>query len=342
MGSHVCEKLANRGWDITVTTRRPREPGNAHISFAIGNAHDQAFLNSLLDSSWDAIVDFMVWSTAEFRDRYKKFLSASKQYVFTSSYRVYADSSVITEESPRLLDIVNDDEYLATDEYALSKARCENLLLAEVGCNWTIIRPAVTYDGAVGRLQLAVLESDEWLWRAVHQIPVPLPAAMLKKQSTMSWGGDVAEMISRLVGNSKALGEAFTVSGSDHMAWSQVADAYRKVLPTLEVVPCELGEFERYRGGIYQIRYDRMFDRVIDNSKVLSVTGMTQGGLKGMRETLPEELALYLASEPSLPSRPGFQGKLDRLTGGVPSFAAVAATSGFVGASKYLVRRVLK
>lgn len=85
-----------------------------------------------------------------------------------------------------------------------------------------------------------------------------------------------------------------------------------------------------------------MFNRVIDNSKILSVTGMTQEGLKGMRETLPEELALYLASEPSLPSRPGFQGKLDRLTGGVPSFAAVAATSGFVGASKYLVRRVLK
>lgn len=26
MGSHVCEKLANRGWDITVTTRRPRSP----------------------------------------------------------------------------------------------------------------------------------------------------------------------------------------------------------------------------------------------------------------------------------------------------------------------------
>lgn len=342
MGSHVCEKLANRGWDITVTTRRPRESGSPHISFAVGNAHDQVFLDCLLDSKWDAIVDFMVWSTAEFRERYKKLLSAAEQYVFTSSYRVYADSSVITEESPRLLDAVDDDEYLATDEYALSKARCENLLLAEPGCNWTIIRPAVTYDGAVGRLQLAVLESDEWLWRALHQISVPLPAAMLEKQSTMSWGGDVAEMISRLVGNSMALGEVFTVSGSDHMTWSQVADAYREVLPSLEVVPCELSEFERHRGGVYQIRYDRMFNRVIDNSKILSVTGMTQEGLKGMRETLPEELSLYLASEPSLPSRPGFQGKLDRLTGGVPSFAAVAATSGFVGASKYLVRRVLK
>lgn len=32
MGSHVCEKLANRGWDITVTTRRPRESGSPLIS----------------------------------------------------------------------------------------------------------------------------------------------------------------------------------------------------------------------------------------------------------------------------------------------------------------------
>lgn len=111
------------------------ESGSPLISFAVGNAHDQVFLDCLLDSKWDAIVDFMVWSTAEFSERYKKLLSAAEQYVFTSSYRVYADSSVITEESPRLLDAVDDDEYLATDEYALSKARCENLL-------W--LSPAVT------------------------------------------------------------------------------------------------------------------------------------------------------------------------------------------------------
>ena len=79
MGSHVCEKLANRGWDITVTTRRPRESGSPHISFALGNAHDQVFLDCLLDSKWDAIVDFMVWSTAEFSERYKKLLSAAEQ-----------------------------------------------------------------------------------------------------------------------------------------------------------------------------------------------------------------------------------------------------------------------
>lgn len=85
-------------------------------------------------------------------------------------------------------------------------------------------------------------------------------------------------MIARLVGNPRTLGEAFTVSGSDHMAWG-VVEPYRSILPSLKVSPCDLGEFERVRDGVYQIRYDRMLDRVVDNLKVLEVTGMGGGAL---------------------------------------------------------------
>lgn len=46
-----------------------------------------------------------------------------------SSSRVYADSQTpITENSPRLLDVYKEEEYLKTDEYALSKARQEDIL----------------------------------------------------------------------------------------------------------------------------------------------------------------------------------------------------------------------
>lgn len=339
MGSHVCEKLAARGHDVVCTTRRARSASDG-ISYTVGDAHDKPFLDGLLDQEWDSVLDFMAWSTAEFRERCESLLGSTGQYVFTSSYRVYADSPVIREDSPRLLDVVDDAEYLATDEYALCKARCEDLLFGSGRSNWTVVRPAVTYDGVCGRLQLGVFESSDWLWRATNGIPVPMPREMLGKEATMSYGGNVAEMIARLVGNSEALGEAFTVSGSDHMTWGEVADAYARVLH-FEVAECGLEDFERQRGGMYQIRYDRMFDRVVDNSKVLKATGMSNDSLTPMFTGLAKELRVYLdiGVRPGLSA--GFQGKMDRLCGGMPSFAPIAR-NGMVALGKYVIRRTIR
>lgn len=338
MGSHVCKRLAARGNEVVCTTRRERTPESG-IEYVAGDAHDPAFLDGLLEERWDAVVDFMVWSTARFGERCEGLLAAADQYVFVSSYRVYADSPIIREDSPRLLDVVDDPDYLATDEYALSKARCEDMLFCGGGSNWTIVRPAVTYDGAVGRLQLGVYEARDWLWRAVNGMPVPMPEAMLSKQATMTRGADVAEMIARLVGNPRALGEAFTVSGSDHMAWGEVAEAYRSVLPSFKVAPCGLEEFERARGGVYQIRYDRMFDRIVDNTKVLEVTDMDPSDLTPMREGLPAALRQCLERGVQQPGW-GLQGRLDRIVGGCPSLLSAVLQGGPISAAKYLVRRV--
>lgn len=337
MGSHVCRRLAARGEQVACTTRRERVSEH-NIEYEVGDAHDSGFLGDILARRWDAVVDFMIWSTAEFRERCAGFLSATDQYVFVSSYRVYADSPVICEDSPRLLDVIDDPAYLATDEYALSKARCEDMLFGSGGSNWTVVRPAITYDGAVGRLQLGVHEADVWLWRAANRISVPMPGEMLSKQATMSVGSDVAEMIARLVGNPLALGEAFTVSGSDHLEWGEVVEIYRSVLPALEVAPCGLEEFERARGGIYQIRYDRMFNRVVDNSKVLRVTAMNASDLVTMREGLPEALRQCCAHKYSQPGW-GLQGRLDSLVGGCPSLLPAVSQGGPVAAARYLVRR---
>ena len=337
MGAHLCGLLADAGHEVVCTTRRER-PSTGGVSYAVGDAKDAGFLDGLLGERWGAVVDFMLWTTPEFCERYRKLLGATDQYVFTSSYRVYAGSPVIREDSSRLLDVVEDPEYLATDEYALRKARCEDMLFESGRSNWTIVRPAVTYDGANGRLQLGVFESGDWLWRAMNGAPVPLPGEMLGKQATMSYGGDVAEMIARLVGNPKAMGEAFTVSGSDHMAWGDVAKAYADVLP-FEVTSVGLADFERSRGGVYQIRYDRMFDRVIDNSKVLDATGMDACDLVHMRDGLKRELGVFLDSGKALAPMFGHQGRYDRLCGGMPALGAVAKDGGAVGLAKYLVRR---
>ena len=339
MGGSLSRELVKLGHEVTVSSRRPHEAVEG-IDFLLGNALENDFLQEVLSHKWDAIVDFMVRPTEEFRQVVPMFLSATDQYVFVSSYRVFADSPVLTEDSARLLDVVNDLDYLATDEYALAKARCEDAL-AMAGDNWTIVRPAVTYDGSVKRLQLGPMETSLWLWRALKGVPVPVPAGMLTKQATMTYGGDVARMIALLIGNPLAIGERFIVSTSDHMSWRDVANVYESVLP-FSLIECDLDAYCRALGTQYQVRYDRMFDRVIDNSKVLKVTGLTDENLTPMRVGLARELGICLeAGDVSLAFGAGACGRLDRLTGGIGSMGEIARQFGPIGVAKYLFRRVL-
>ena len=92
----------------------------------------------------------------------------------------------ITENSPRLLDVVHDIEYLKTDEYALSKARQEDILRKNRNNNWTIIRPYITYSGQ--RLQLGIYEKEQWLYRALQNKPIVFPEELRNNLTTLTWG----------------------------------------------------------------------------------------------------------------------------------------------------------
>lgn len=166
MGVHLSKILNNQGEDVYVTTRRERK--GMGITYIQGNAHENAFLSDILQKyHFDVLIDFMIYNTSEFADRVDLLLSSVGQYIFLSSSRVYADSQTpITENSPRLLDVYKEEEYLKTDKYALSKARQEDILHRSGKNNWTVIRPYITYSEI--RLQLGVLEKELWLYRALN------------------------------------------------------------------------------------------------------------------------------------------------------------------------------
>lgn len=278
MGVSLKTILAERGDEVFITSRSPRKSERKNIHYIQGDAHNSAFLKEILKSRYDAIVDFMIYESDEFKKRSEQLLNASGQYIFVSSSRVYADSKeTITEESPRLLDVIGDKEYLRTDEYALAKAREENVLFFSKQRNWTIIRPYITYN--VERLQLGGIEKDVWLYRALHGRSIPLPQNIALHQTTMTYGGDVALAIVKLIGNPKALREVFHLTGNEHMTWSEILDIYLEVMasecgirpkvytPENSIRICEI------MGNKYQIEYDRLYDRIFDNSKLCSVCG---------------------------------------------------------------------
>ena len=215
MGNHLVQILSDDGYEVYVTSRTPRE-SNLRTTYLLGNAHDDAFLDSLLVlREWDAIVDFMIYNSTEFAHRVNRLLTACKQYVFLSSSRVYADSKEpITENSPRLLDVCTDAEYLLTDEYALSKAREEDILLTSHHKNWTIIRPYITYGEF--RLQLGVLEKDYWLYQALHNRTIVFSKDIASKVTTLTYGYDVARGIAAILGKEEALSEIFHITTAEH------------------------------------------------------------------------------------------------------------------------------
>ena len=295
MGVYLVPELIKLGYEVTVTSRSKQTSRRKHTRYIEGNAKDLSFVKRILeDKQYDAIVDFMVYKTDEFKSRVNFLLSKTQQYMFISSYRVYDGSAEpLSEDSPRLLDTTTDREYLQTDEYALTKARQENILKQSNQANWTIVRPAITYSK--DRFQLGIMEAGEFLSRALQGRTVPFPGEMLDKQTTMTWAGDVAQMIARLVGKKDSLSETYTVATSESHRWSEVIEVYQKLVG-LKIKTVPLGDYERVIGRKYQIKYDRMFDRRIDNSKILKATGMTQKDLTLLEDGLSMELKTFVDS----------------------------------------------
>ena len=148
MGRYLVPELLSLGYEVDAMTLDDVESKQNGLTYIKKDAMDIDVMREILKNKYDAIVDFMIYDTMKFAERFEMFLQNTKQYISLSSYRVYADEEhPIKETSPRLLDASKDKIYLQTEEYGLYKARCENILRASKYDNWTIVRPAFEKTG---------------------------------------------------------------------------------------------------------------------------------------------------------------------------------------------------
>ena len=275
MGEPLTKKLVELNNSVFVTSRKPHKEDK--VRYFCGNAKDDSFLNNILHDEYDAIVDFMVYSTQEFKSRINLLLNKTKQYIFISSARCYANSiKLITEDSARLVDVSGDSNYLSTDDYSLAKARQENVLYNSSKKNWTIVRPYITYNAQ--RLQLGCYEKDYWLYRALHDKTLVLPEDIMNCTTSITFGEDVANCITKLIGNKKALGECYTVATKESHTWKEILEIYLEIIKKrtgknikIKFIP---NSVELY--GVcdkYQIAYDRLYNRTFDLTKLEMTIG---------------------------------------------------------------------
>ena len=279
MGVPLVKLLEKRKNNVFVTTRS-KKSDYGNVKFLQGNAKDPAFFEKLMGRKYDVIIDFMVYGTWELEKRLSKLLDHTDQYFFFSSSRCYADSCTpIREDSNRLVDICKDETYLATDEYGLAKGREENLLFDCGKENWTIIRPYITYNNY--RIQLGVYEKEDWLRRALAGRTIVFPEDIANKKTSLTFGPDVAGAVVDLIGNEAAYGQAFHITTEESHTWGEILEFYcneieRKTGKKIQVKMVQDSMGLQTVWNPWQIKYDRLYNRTFDNSKIETIRGRYQ------------------------------------------------------------------
>lgn len=295
MGVYLVPELLKLGYKVDVVASDQPISNDQNLTYTKANAKDFAVMSEIAKKGYDAIVDFMVYPTkGEYEAFLPMFLSNTDHYFYLSTYRVYANEEhPIKETSPRLLDVSRDEVLLNSGDYCIYKAQGEEYLKASSFNNWTIIRPAITYSKR--RFQLVTLEMDTLVKRMLEGKTLLLPEEAMNVQATMSWGGDVGRMIARLVLNPIAYRETYSVCTSEHHTWGEIAEIYKKI-GNLKYKWVDKETFLDIISWhpLYskqQLIYDRLFDRIMDNSKILNATGMKQSELMTLENGLKLELS---------------------------------------------------
>lgn len=294
MGRYLVPELCELGYEVTGVGLEACAPWNVGARYVGGNAFDHDFLRALLSEGYDGIVNFMEYGKYPFSDYYKMLLDSAEHYIYLSTCRVYDDKEQpVRETSPRLWDTSEDEVLRASHDYCIYKAQDEDMLFASEYNNWSIVRPATTFSTM--RLQLVTLEFANSVARALMGKKVVLPIQAKDKPATLSWGGDVAKMIARILFKKEAMREAYNVCSAEHRTWGEIAEYYNKLVG-LEAVWVDKEDYLRILSPSmkinvrWQLEYARLFHRITDNSKVLKLTGLKQEDMMPMLDGLKLEI----------------------------------------------------
>jgi nucleoside-diphosphate-sugar epimerase len=221
--STACVELAvARGIGVAVLNRGLRE-GIPGVSQLVADINEPtAAASALAGATWDVVVDFICFTSAQVEQRLALFKDRVGQFIFISSASVYQKPAahwLISESTP----LVN--PYW---DYSRDKIGCEERLLRalrEDGFPAVIVRPSFTYGDTVVPLTL-----NSWprtftaVDRMRHGKPVIIPGDGLTLW-TMTHNSDFAKALVGLLGHQSAIGHAFHITSDEVLTWNQIYGA---------------------------------------------------------------------------------------------------------------------
>jgi nucleoside-diphosphate-sugar epimerase len=270
--SSACSELAvQSGHDLFLLNRSASAlyPAPEAATILQADIHaDPAHLSTLLAGHrFDAVVDFIAFSSQDIERDISLFHDRTDQFMFISSASAYQkppQNYLITEETPL------ENPYW---EYSRNKIACEDLLMKahrHDGFPVTIIRPSHTY----GPSQVPLCVSS-WLhpWTVIDRmkrgakIIIPGDGTSLW---VLTWNADFAKGLVGLLGNKNAVGEVFQITSDQVLSWNQIhLEAYQALgqAPNVVHIPSDfIVRFDEHALG--SLIGDKSNSVVFDNSKI--------------------------------------------------------------------------
>jgi nucleoside-diphosphate-sugar epimerase len=265
----VLESL-KLGHEVTVLNRSQTEQTlPAGVRQLSGDLHGDAAYASLGNEAFDSVCQFFAFEPERIAKDIATFAGRTSQYLFISTASAYFKPidrfERITERTP-----------LANPfwEYSQKKARMEATLFeahARGTLPVTVVRPSHTYR----RRLPSALGGGDWTARrmlAQQQVIVHGDGTSLW---TLTHASDFARPFARWLGNARALGEAFHITGENVHTWDEILTEMARALgvePRLVHVASDtLVRYEpAWRGPLHG---DKAPSTVFDNSKVSAVAG---------------------------------------------------------------------
>ncbi len=265
ISASVSRLCIQKGFELTLINRG-KSGSIAGAESIVCDINDRAAVEqAVAGRHFDAVVNWVAFTPAEIERDIELFRGRTGQYVFISSASVYQKppaNCIVTESTP----LVN--PYW---EYARDKIQCEQRLMrafTEEQFPVTIVRPSHTYDTVI---PLAIGGWREYT--AVQRIKKGQPV-ISHGDGTSLWvlthSRDFAKGFTGLLGNPRALGNAFHITSDEVLTWDQIYAAIGDAVgrtPNIVHVPTDvlIHEDEYLEGTLLG---DKTWSVIFDNTKI--------------------------------------------------------------------------
>jgi nucleoside-diphosphate-sugar epimerase len=312
--SSECAALAvERGFEVFVVTRGKREMVKGTTSI-VADALDAASLRAAIgERTFDCVADFIAYRPEDVARDVEIFGDRCGQFVHISTCACYQKPPVdwrVTEETP-----LGNPFW----DYAQLKIEAERVAMAafeRTNFPVTIVRPSHTYGDS--RIP-APFHNSSLSWTTAKRMLEGRPV-IAHGDGTGLWqvthAADFAKGFVGLLGNSKAVGQAFHITSDEVLTWNRILETTAAALgvkANIVHVPTDvIARMDPVRSQ--GLTGDKMHSFVIDNSKIKKFVPGFRGEIpfaQGVKRTI----AWFQADEGRRWIDVGFDALTDRIIG---------------------------
>lgn len=312
LSTAVVREALNNSIEVTIINRGHKShlvPKTVRLLKA--DIHDEKKVLALLNGEkFDTVIDFICFNEEQIAYSLRLFGPYVAQYIFISTTCVYntENEGVLNEDSAKILSVW---------DYSVNKWKAEEYLrrqAKEQSIPFTIIRPCITYDNT--RIPYGIVPPYGYHWTIIERI--------FHNKPIITWDGgnakwnimrveDFAVGVIGLIGNLKAIGEAYNISGDDSYTWKEILDTVGRLL-NRNIVTFDISSDE------YAAKYSEKFGEIkarslnaeIDNRKIKGLIPTFKSKI-GLEEGLSMTLEYYKKNGYICGIDYAFEGGTDRI-----------------------------